>query len=81
MFKLQYCAVNGTFFLKLVLCLQQEIVAKIMEAGEKFHNMEENIVKLEEKIENLQLSFMNKGNVTMVNMIVGNSQIQRAVDL
>jgi hypothetical protein len=34
-----------------------------------------------EHLENLQVSFMNNGTVTMVTMIVENSQIQSAVDL
>jgi len=50
------------FFLKLVLCLQQEIVSKFMETEGKFHNEEENLAKLRKKIENLQVSFMNSGN-------------------
>jgi len=62
------------------LCLQQEIVSKMLQSEGKFNHIEENLAKLEEKVENLQGSFMNKGNVTM-DMTVGNSQIQRAVDL
>jgi len=36
---------------------------------------------MQEKLEILQVSFMNSGNVTMVTTIIENSQIQRAVDL
>jgi len=52
----------------------------MLQSEGKFNHIEENLAKLEEKVENLQGSFMNKGNVTM-DMTVGNSQIQRAVDL
>jgi hypothetical protein len=34
-----------------------------------------------QQIETLQVNFMNNGNVTMVTVIVENSQIQSAVDL
>jgi tetrahydromethanopterin S-methyltransferase subunit G len=54
---------------------------KLLVSEGKFDHIQENLLKLEEKVENLQVSFMNNGNVTMVTMIVGNSQIQRAVDL
>ena len=36
---------------------------------------------MQEKLEILQVSFMNSGNVTMVTTIIENSQIQWAVDL
>ena len=48
-----------------LLQAQQEIVSKIMQSEGKFRQIEENLAKLEKKIENLQVSIMNKGNVTM----------------
>ena len=48
-----------------LLQAQQEIVSKILQSEGKFREMEENLAKLEKKVENLQVSIMNKGNVTM----------------
>ena len=56
---------HSELFSKVSFVLQQEIIPKILQSQGKFHNMEENLAKLEENIVYLQVSFMNKGNVTM----------------
>ena len=66
--------VNGTFILKSVLCLQPEIL-------ERIEAIEAGFEQLRQELQASQVSFMNIGNVPMVNMIAENSQIQRAVHL
>jgi DNA-binding protein YbaB len=53
----------------------------LSESQRKYDEMQSTVVQLQDKLDNLQVSFMNNGNVTIVTMIVGNSQIQKAVDL
>jgi hypothetical protein len=50
----------------------------ICESDDRLHQFNQ---LMQEKLENLQISFMNNGNVTIVTMVVENSQIPRAVDL
>jgi len=46
----------------------------------KAHQWARNPNNSKENVETVKVSFMNIGNVTMVSVIVENSQIQKAVD-
>jgi len=48
---------------------------------QKVKEMTGEMKKIQQDLENLQVSFMDIGNVTMVSVFVENSQIQKAVDL
>jgi len=48
---------------------------------EKLRQMAAELQHQKEKLASLQVSFMHIGNVTMVSVVVGNSQIHNAVDL
>jgi len=72
--KLQYYTVNGTFIRKLICVYRRSLERSIA-------NWRKVSKKVEGKVETLQVSFMNIGNVTVVSVVVENSQIQKAVDL
>ena len=63
---------------KVILCLHDIMMEHICESDDRLHQFNQLTQK---KLEKLQVSFMNNGNVTMVTMIVENSHIQRGVDL